>query len=146
MRERMQPMDSISYSLGGEHMSGISRGKAAGNASASRQRLERFLRNSPDRYRDFFDNAIDPIFITDTNMNYVEVNRRAVEAFGYTCEEWLRMSVHDVIPPEQRERSEEEVSKLIREGAYERFEGQMVAKPYRLGDLAAVVRSCLDAL
>ena len=93
-------------------MSDVSRGNPPEQPLTPRARLERFLHASPDRYRDFFDNAIDPIFITDSHMNYVDVNPRAVEAFGYSREEWLTMSIRDVIPPEQLERSEDEVAKL----------------------------------
>ena len=42
-----------------------------------RKRMEEDLRRSEERYRDLFENAIDPIVIVDDKQNYVDVNKRA---------------------------------------------------------------------
>ena len=82
------------------------------------------IRRSEEKYRDLFENAIDAICITDRDQNYLDVNRRAVELFGYSRDEFLSMNVRDMLPPGQIARSEKEFAKLIESGAYEKFTGQ----------------------
>ena len=93
-----------------------------------RKRLEEDLRRSEERYRDLFENAIDPIVIVDDRQNYVDVNKRALELFGYSREELLSMSIRDMIPPEQLPRTEDAFSELARQGAYQRFIGKVRKK------------------
>ena len=90
-----------------------------------RLRALEILRKSEEKYRDLFENAIDPIFILDDELNFCDVNKRAVELLGYSREEFLRMNLHDIIPPEQILRYEIEREKLQKEGAYEKFVGKM---------------------
>jgi len=82
------------------------------------------LRRSEEKYRDLFENAIDAICIIDRDQNYLDVNRRAIELFGYSREEFLSMNVRDMLPPGQIARSEKEFAKLTESGAYEKFTGQ----------------------
>jgi PAS domain S-box-containing protein len=86
------------------------------------------LRRSEEKYRDLFENAIDAICITDRDQNYLDVNRRAIELFGYSREEFLSMNVRDMLPPGQIARSEQEFAKLTESGAYEKFTGQVRRK------------------
>jgi len=88
-------------------------------------RLFETLGESETRYRDLFENANDAIFIVDSEMRYIEANRKATELFGYSREEFLSMSILDVIPPEQVSRSGEEFGNLFRSGNYEKFVGKM---------------------
>jgi PAS domain S-box-containing protein len=82
------------------------------------------LRRSEEKYRDLFENAIDAICITDRDQKYLDVNRRAIELFGYSREEFLSMNVRDMLPPGQIARSEKEFAKLTESGSYEKFTGQ----------------------
>ena len=88
-------------------------------------------KESDEKYRDLFENAIDPIFIVDANLNYMDVNKKAVEVLGYTRKELLNMSIIDVIPPEQIPKSQKEFETLRKKGAYENFTGRMRAKDGR---------------
>jgi two-component system NtrC family sensor kinase len=102
------------------------------------------LKESEMKYRDLFENAIDPIFIVDPNLNYMDVNRKATEVFGYTREEFLRMNVYDVIPEEQIPKSEEEFRKLKEKGAYEKFIGRMRAKDGMFIDIEVSSSAIID--
>jgi len=106
--------------------------------------LQYDLRQSEKNARDFFENAIDPIFVTDADLRYVDVNRKAVELTGYTKDELLRRTIMDMVPAEQRQRSAAEIEKLKMRGSYERFEGRLRTKDGRWVDIevnaAAIVR------
>ena len=102
------------------------------------------LKDSAEKYRDLFENANDAIFIVDADLRYLDVNKRASELFGYSREEFLTMSILDVIPPEQLPRSDDEFDKLRHHGTYEKFTGRMRTKDGRWLDIevnsSAIVR------
>ncbi|HEY6012020.1 MAG TPA: PAS domain S-box protein, partial [Nitrospirota bacterium] len=106
---------------------------------------EEALREAAEKYRDLFENANDAIFIVDADLHYVDVNKRATELYGYSREEFLRMSILDVIPPEQRPRSDDEFNKLRNHGTYEKFTGRMRTKDGRWMDIevnsSAIIRN-----
>ncbi|MCC6346647.1 MAG: EAL domain-containing protein [Nitrospirales bacterium] len=93
------------------------------------------LRKSEERYRDLFENAIDPLFILDDGLNFRDVNKRAVGLLGYSREEILHMNLHEIIPSDQILRHEIEREKLQREGACEKFSGKMRRKDGSLIDV-----------
>jgi PAS domain S-box-containing protein len=52
------------------------------------------------RYRQLIEQAADAIFIFDTQGNILEVNPRACEMFGYTCEQLVQHNVTEFFPSE----------------------------------------------
>jgi PAS domain S-box-containing protein len=100
-----------------------------------RKKVEQHLRASEEKYRDLFDNAMDAIFIVDADARYIDVNKKAVELFGYSLEEFRSMRIHDVIPPDQVERTEEELRALKEQGGYEKFRGKIRTKDGRWLDI-----------
>jgi len=48
------------------------------------------------RYRDLFDDSIDPIIITDLEGNILEVNKQAANFSGYTASELQELSIEQV--------------------------------------------------
>ncbi len=100
-----------------------------------RKKAEQSIRESEKKYRDLFENAVDPIFILDSELNYTDVNKKAVELFVYSEEEFLKMKVFDVIPPEQIPKSADEFEKLKKRGSYEKFTGKMRTKDNRWLDI-----------
>ena len=87
------------------------------------------------KYRDLFENANDAIFILDSELNFKDVNKKAVELFGYSREEYLKLNVKDLIPQEQYPISDQEFEKLRHDGAYEKFVGKTRTKDGRWLDI-----------
>ena len=58
------------------------------------------LHSSERKNRLYIDSAPDGIFITDENLNYIDVNPAGCAMLGYTREEMLKLSVKDVVPGE----------------------------------------------
>jgi two-component system cell cycle sensor histidine kinase/response regulator CckA len=56
------------------------------------------LTNNEERYRDYFENAKDAIYVHDLDGRYTMVNKAGEALIGYTHEEILKLSVFDVVP------------------------------------------------
>lgn len=62
---------------------------------------EEALKDSEQRYRFMFDNSPLPMWIfAEDSLRFLEVNDRAVEHYGYSREEFERMTLRDVRPLE----------------------------------------------
>jgi PAS domain S-box-containing protein len=100
---------------------------------------------TPDKkYRDLFENANDAIFILDKDQNFVDINQKATELFGYSRDEYLTLGVKDLIPPTQQSISDEEFERLREQGKYEKFIGQMKSKDGRWLDIEVNSSSIID--
>jgi PAS domain S-box-containing protein len=104
----------------------ISRKKSDANRGDSEH--FRSLHVSEQKYRNLFENANDAIFILDSDFNYKDVNKKAVELFGFSREEFLKLNVKDLIPQEQHHKSDKEFEKLRQKGTYEKFVGKLRTK------------------
>lgn len=71
-------------------MTGI--GGLAGTTIRNAQLFEQ-LQNTHQRYRELFEESIDPIFITDWEGRIIEANREAVNLSGYKNEDLHKMSI-----------------------------------------------------
>ena len=56
------------------------------------------LSQSEERYRDYFENAKDAIYVHDLNGRYLMVNKAGEELIGYSRDEILQMRISDVVP------------------------------------------------
>ncbi|ALA60287.1 PAS domain-containing sensor histidine kinase [Nitrospira moscoviensis] len=66
-----------------------------------RTKAERLLAESRERYRLLFDHAPYPMWIVDLDtLAFLDVNETAVRHYGYSREEFLRMTAKDIRPPE----------------------------------------------
>ena len=99
------------------------------------EKLRDELQVNKEKYRELFENAIDAICILDTDSNYVDANKKAIELFGYPKDELLGMSVFDMLPEEQTPESQAEFEKLKQRGAYERFRGKTITKSEQIIDI-----------
>src|SRR5258707_12899534 len=63
-----------------------------------RKRDENALRASEQQYRTLFEQSNDAIFLINLKGDYLSVNQRAAEMFGYSMDELRGMSVRDLVP------------------------------------------------
>ncbi|WP_425615092.1 PAS domain S-box protein [Anatilimnocola sp. NA78] len=67
----------------------------------SQTKAEEALRGSEERYRTLFHSIPDPMFVYDPDtLQYTAVNDAAVAKYGYSRQEFLRMKITDIRPPE----------------------------------------------
>ena len=77
-----------------------------------RKQAEVELHKSEERYRFLFENNPLPMWAYDLKtLAFLTVNDSAVEKYGYTREEFLRMTIADIRPMEEVSRLMEDVSK-----------------------------------
>jgi PAS domain S-box-containing protein len=68
---------------------------------AARREAKEGLRQSEERYRTLFERNPHPMFVYDCEtLAYLAVNDAAVHQYGYSREEFLRMTLADLRPPE----------------------------------------------
>jgi PAS domain S-box-containing protein len=80
-----------------------------------RKRAEQSLRDSEAGFRLLFANNPLPMWVYDVaTMDFLEVNAAAVTHYGYSREEFLRMRVTDIRPPEDVPRLMEVVAGLAK--------------------------------
>ncbi len=87
-----------------------------------RKKIEALL-----RYKELFQNVIDPVFICHSQGNFLEVNDVACERLQYTHKEMLQLSFQDIVRPSQYGvlRS---MGKIIRSGEAVQFELEMLTR------------------
>ena len=66
------------------------------NITATRIAEEKII-ESELRYRSLIEHASDAICIVDTNLKFIEINNSACQQSGYTREEFLELSVLDIL-------------------------------------------------
>jgi len=65
-------------------------------AFTDRNRAEKELRESEERFRTLIERAGDALFLVDSGGKIVDVNREACDALRYKRDELLKLSVHDI--------------------------------------------------
>src|SRR5579862_2450656 len=66
-----------------------------------RRRAEQLLQESEDRHRKLFDNNPHPTWVFDREtLRFLAVNDAAVRKYGYSSDEFLKMTIKDIRPPE----------------------------------------------
>ena len=70
-----------------------------------RQRLEGGLRQSVEEHRTLFENNPFPVWVYDSfTLRFLAVNQATTREYGYSREEFLKMTLLDVQPPEEAEK------------------------------------------
>jgi PAS domain S-box-containing protein len=71
------------------------------NEIAERERVEKELRDSNERYRLLFESNPQPMWAYDREtLAFLTVNDSAVQRYGYSREEFLSMTIKDIRPPD----------------------------------------------
>ena len=73
------------------------------------------------RYKELFDNVIDPMIISHSQGTFLEINHVACERFGYSHRQLLNMSFKNIVSPHQMSILEE-IGQKIRSGENVQFE------------------------
>jgi PAS domain S-box-containing protein len=73
--------------------------------TAERKLTEEELRESEERYRSLFDDALDMVHIVDTEGRITDANPAELEKLGYSRDEYIGMHVKQIIHPDERERT-----------------------------------------
>jgi two-component system cell cycle sensor histidine kinase/response regulator CckA len=72
------------------------------------KRAEQALQQSEERYRQLFENSPHPMLVYEwETQRFLAVNDAAVRHYGFTREEWLRLTVYDINLPEDAPRLRE---------------------------------------
>src|ERR1700693_6402297 len=67
----------------------------------ARRRAEQLLQESEERHRKLFDNNPHPTWVFDREtLRFLAVNDAAVRKYGYSSDEFLKMTIKDIRPPE----------------------------------------------
>ena len=65
-----------------------------------------------DLYRDVFDRSVLPIIIHDMYFNIIDGNQKALQEFGYSRDEFLKMQIFDLHVNSELEKSLEVLEKM----------------------------------
>lgn len=77
------------------------------------QTQTRQLEDSAARYRALFEQATDAIFLLTLEEQIIAVNQRAADLLGCDVDDLLRLSIDDLIPPEERASNREVQTALL---------------------------------
>lgn len=77
------------------------------------KRQNKWLIDSEEQYRTLFEFNPSPMWIYEKqSLMFVKINRAAVNQYGYTANEFLRMNIFDIWPPAERQRLKEPLKSL----------------------------------
>jgi PAS domain S-box-containing protein len=101
------------------------------------------IRASHDQYRALFEQASDPIMVTDFKGKFIDVNTSFCDMFGYTKEELQQMHVRDMIDPEDLKLKPMRFD-LLAAGEHIFSERRMIKKDGTVILVEANVKKCMD--
>ena len=78
---------------------------------SEKKKLELNLKESEEKYRDFFDNAIDSVYINDAEGYILDVNKTTLESLGCELEDIIGTHVSEWFTPESWKLTQETMIK-----------------------------------
>ncbi len=77
-----------------------------------RKKAQRQINNSEKKYQSLFNYNPMPMWVLDNeNLKFLSVNKAAIKLYGYSEEEFLKMTVRDLWAPDQEKHTEKIVSR-----------------------------------
>ncbi len=96
------------------------------------KRTEAALRESEMKYRTLVAQSPDGIFIVDLKGNFLSVNKAMCDSLKFSTEEFLSMSIWDIVPVKYKQQHQERLMKIINgEGINEAAEYEVTGKDGR---------------
>ena len=86
------------------------------------------LSQSEERYRDYFENAKDAIYVHDLNGRYIMVNKAGEELIGYSRDEILQMRISDVVPRNCLDQIHERLKEKLEDHSLTIYEVEAIRK------------------
>ncbi len=86
------------------------------------------IRETNERYRDLFENMYDSLLIINKDGTFKNANKAACKLLGYTEEELKQIRIPDIVHPDDKEKSNAYLQKLLTEGFYSNYEGRILTK------------------
>ena len=84
------------------------------NDITEKMAAEEKLQQSEVKYRTLFENNPLPSWIFDSNtQQFLDVNKAALQQYGYSEEEFLKLNIPDLHPPWEKELAKQTVQKVI---------------------------------
>lgn len=81
-----------------------------------RVRAKEILKESEKKYRTLFDNSSDAIFIHTLEGNFLEINQVAIDRLGYSKEELVTSTLHEINSPPRATMISEQIEMVVRDG------------------------------
>ena len=120
-----------------------------------RKQAAEALQLSQARYRNLVEETVDGIFVADAQGHYVDVNQAGAAMLGYTPEELLKLTLVDLLAPEELARLPGQITELAgaavvrNEWLFRRkdgttFTGELVGRQLPDGRLHGILRDTTD--
>lgn len=81
--------------------------------SLNKVKLERELRNAKEFMRNIMDSSLDSIITADLQGKITSFNKGAESVLGYKAEEMIGKNVEELYPPEEREKRERWITRIL---------------------------------
>lgn len=91
-------------------------------------RTEPTAADAAERYRHLFDDSFDMIHIIDSSNRIVDVNPAGIERMGYPRDEYIGMTIGQLLHPVQRERTILSFRKVVAGETVKRFRTTLVTR------------------
>ncbi len=94
-----------------------------------RKKNSTLIEDSERRYSDLFNLSPQPMWLYDSEtLQFIQVNKAAVEHYGYTEEEFLSMTIMDIRPQDQILKTKEVLNRIIGNDESTMFSGSFKHK------------------